>query len=76
MKLGITINIGNFESLKIDSSEQDSILKCKHELLDILYSNYEAFKISSSSYGSQKSKDALLPIQRWIDIIKNLNKVK
>jgi len=36
MKLGITINITNFESLKIESNENLTIQKCRKEILEEL----------------------------------------
>jgi len=36
MKLGYTINLGHYESLRIDSSEHDTIEECVTELYEAL----------------------------------------
>ena len=32
MKLAVTVNLGNYENIRIESSEQDNISECKTEI--------------------------------------------
>ena len=36
MKIGITINLGNYESLRVESSEHDNLIDAVFELKDVL----------------------------------------
>jgi len=36
MKIGITINLGNYESLRVESSEHDNLIDAIFELKDVL----------------------------------------
>lgn len=32
MKLSVTVNLGNYENIRIDSSEYDTLNACKHDI--------------------------------------------
>lgn len=43
MKFGVTINIGNFNSMRVESSDHETIKECYGEILAILINWVEDF---------------------------------
>jgi len=63
MKFGFTVNIGNFENLKIESSDNKNMLECLYECLEMIELNMIEHK------GINKSRHI------WYNRIKKLIKL-
>lgn len=63
MRYGFTVNIGNYENLKIESSDNDDMIKCFKECLELIEINMLEHK------GTNKAR------RIWYNRLKNLIKL-